>query len=103
MNDDKNRNCYGYKVTYSKGKPNNRISRNSNTPGISLSSFGNPLSQCIKEDWKRFLDDYFILWKENTHNFLEFKTHGNYINQNIQFKMQYNQKQFPFLDILVNK
>ncbi|XP_029636544.1 uncharacterized protein LOC115211902 [Octopus sinensis] len=68
-----------------------------------LSSFENPLSSYIKENWKRFLDDCFILWDENTDKPLEFRRILNTVNPKIQFTMEYNQKELPFLNILVKK
>ena len=69
----------------------------------SLSTFGYAISQYVIENWKRFLDDCFILWNENKEKLLEFKNILNNINPNLQFTMDSNQKELPFLDILIKK
>ena len=65
--------------------------------------FGDGFSNYLKENWKRFLDDCFILWIQNLNQLHEFKTLINSINDDIQFTMEYSNEKLPFLDILVIK
>ena len=69
----------------------------------SLVKFGEPFTQYSKENWKRFLDDCFIQWNKDINTLLDFQTLLNSINTNIQFTMEYNEEELPFLDILIKK
>ena len=68
-----------------------------------LEDFGNDFFIFIKSNWKRYLDDCFILWKYTLDKLKEFHILLNSINNNIQFTMDYSEKCLPFLDILVIK
>ena len=61
------------------------------------------LSEYIRENWSRFLDDCFILLEGNTINPHDLLTIINSLHKNIQFTMELSNEKIPFLDIMVNK
>lgn len=67
------------------------------------STFNLSFSKYIKEQWKRFLDDCFIIWTKNRDELNLFQNLLNNINPSIQFTMETDNNQLPFLDILVTK
>ncbi|CAC5379815.1 Toll-like receptor 4 [Mytilus coruscus] len=65
--------------------------------------FGHLFYKFLMENWKRYLDDCFILWNHSLDMLIEFKDLLNETNENIQFTMECNSNQLPFLDILIIK
>ncbi|CAC5415568.1 unnamed protein product [Mytilus coruscus] len=65
--------------------------------------FGHLFYKFLMKNWKRYLDDCFILLNHSSDMLIEFKDLLNEINENIQFTMEYNSNQLPFLDILIIK
>ncbi|CAI9724120.1 Hypothetical predicted protein [Octopus vulgaris] len=68
-----------------------------------LEKYGNTFSTYIQNNWKRYLDDCFILWDKSIEKLEEFKILLNGINDNIQFTMDHNEEELPFLDVLIKK
>ncbi|XP_014778431.1 uncharacterized protein LOC106875004 [Octopus bimaculoides] len=65
--------------------------------------FGENFQKYLLTNWKCYLDDCFILWPHNIEQLTKFKNLINSINHSIQFTMEYNHQQLPFLDILIIK
>ena len=64
--------------------------------------YGEELSNYIQHNWKRFLDDCFIIWNSNTCISLEeFYCKLNNMNENIQFTMERSRDKLPFLDVMI--
>lgn len=62
--------------------------------------YGESFATYIRNNWKRFLDDCFILW--NTDISVEnFHSELNGLNEHIQFTMNRSKSEMPFLDVLV--
>lgn len=57
----------------------------------------------IKENWKRYLDDCFIIWEQNHEHLLEFHNILNNLDPSLQFTIEFDKKSIPFLDVLVKK
>ena len=70
---------------------------------ISLQKYGSPFYSYITENWKRYLDDCFIISQENIDKLWDFKSTLNSLNSNIQFTMELSKEQLPFLDIMIKK
>ena len=68
-----------------------------------LVKYGNLFRNYVLKNWKRYLDDCFILWKESMEKLYEFKELINSLNDDIQFTMEFSLQQLPFLDILIIK
>lgn len=62
--------------------------------------FGTVVHGYLKENWKRYSDDCFIIWNDTIDKLINFKIMLNDFNSNIQFTMRYNNKQLSFLNIL---
>ena len=69
----------------------------------SIDLFDVEFQNYIMTNWKRYLDDCFILWNRSIDDLNQFKALINGINQNLQFTMEYSKCELPFLDILVMK
>ena len=69
----------------------------------SCRKFGNTFETYLIENWKRYLDDCFIIWNQDLNKLQEFKTLLNNIDDHIQFTMESSDKELPFLDILIIK
>ncbi|CAG2215320.1 unnamed protein product [Mytilus edulis] len=65
--------------------------------------FGSQFHKYILDNWKRYLDDCFILWTSSLEKLNEFRNLINDINKSIQFTMEFSDKQLPFLDILITE
>ncbi|GAB1609576.1 hypothetical protein Ahia01_001243400 [Argonauta hians] len=63
--------------------------------------FGDPFLLSLLNNWKRYLDDCFILWTHSTDQLMEFHNLLNSLNPNIQFTVENNHKQLPFLDVVI--
>ena len=61
------------------------------------------IRQYFVENWERFLDDFEILLKTDLIKTDDLLTILNSVNNDIQFSMELNDSQFPFLDILITK
>ena len=57
----------------------------------------------IRNTWKRYLDDVFILWTKPREELEKFHKLLNTLNPNIQFTIEYSDCSIPFLDIMVTK
>lgn len=66
-------------------------------------SFDEDISLYIKEKWKRFLDDYFILCTKATADLKKFHDIINSLHESIKFTMEYDEKQLSFIDIVIMK
>ena len=53
----------------------------------------------FKRNWKRFIDDCFILWTKSKSELVELKLLLNNLCPDIKFTMEYGHIQQPFLDI----
>ena len=60
-------------------------------------------TEYIKQNWKRFLDDCFILWLKTKNELCTFHQKINSLHPDIKFTMEFDEKVLPFLDILVQK
>ncbi|XP_060085696.1 uncharacterized protein LOC132565106 [Ylistrum balloti] len=65
--------------------------------------FGQEEKKDLKENFKRFLDDCFILWKKSDDDLRNFFTMLNELHPKIQFTMEKSKIRLPFLDILLFK
>ena len=57
--------------------------------------------QYIEQNWKRYLDDCFILWTKNEDDITKFHSILNIMNTDLSFTVEKNNEQLPFLDVLV--
>lgn len=64
--------------------------------GVSLQKYGHPFHHYIREIWKRYLEESFIIWKVTIDELLEFKSMHNNISPIVQFKMEYSTEQLLF-------
>lgn len=62
--------------------------------------YGSSFSEFIKENFKRFLDDCFIIWNKNT-SLAEFHDELNSLHSSITFTFESSDEELPFLDVLV--
>ena len=56
-----------------------------------------------KSNWKRYLDDCFILWNHSSEKLSIFHQLLNDLNPNIKFTLESSDTKLPFLDVLVIK
>jgi len=57
----------------------------------------------VKENWKRYLDDWFIFWERQIEDLIRFEKILNSLHKDIRFKMQVSDTELPFHDILFLK
>ncbi|XP_062612861.1 uncharacterized protein LOC134274600 [Saccostrea cucullata] len=57
----------------------------------------------IKSNWKRYLDDCFIIWNDSDANLEAFVNMMNDLDPDIKFTMDKSSQSIPFLDILITK
>ena len=57
--------------------------------------------QYLKAYWKRFLDDCFISWTKSEEELKTFHYILNKLHDDIKFTLEYDQKEQPFLDVMV--
>ncbi|XP_071172172.1 uncharacterized protein [Mytilus edulis] len=62
--------------------------------------YGNEFAIYIRQNWKRFLDDCFIIWNSDI-SVSDFHSDLNSLNPYIHFTINRNVREMPFLDILV--
>ena len=65
--------------------------------------FDKELADYIKDNWKRFLDDCFILWSKGEENLKKFHSILNNLHPDLKFTIEYNDERLPFLDVLLIK
>ena len=65
--------------------------------------YGNYFTDEFKRNWKRFLDDCFILWTKSKSELVELNLLLNTLHQDIIFTIEYSSEQQPFLDVLVKR
>lgn len=64
--------------------------------------YGNEFSSFLQRNWKRFLDDCFIVWTSTTCISLEeFSRELNSMDESIHFTMERSKFKMPFLDVLI--
>ena len=68
-----------------------------------LESVNKALSEYVKHNWKRFLDDCFIIWINSEHELTEFHELLNNLHTDIKFTIEQSDIQLSFLDIFTNK
>ena len=61
---------------------------------------GHEYSTLLRKDWKRFLDDCFIIWN-NDFDIDDFFRDLNKLHRDINFTMESSKISIPFLDVLV--
>ena len=64
---------------------------------------GQDFALYIKQNWKRFLDDCFIIWIKSLEELKQFHTIINELHPDISFTVEYDITKLPFLDILMIK
>ena len=57
----------------------------------------------VREQWKRYLDDCFILWTRSVEELHHFHNILNSLHSDIKFTIELNENKLPFLDILIIK
>ena len=57
----------------------------------------------VREQWKRYLDDCFILWTRSVEELHHFHNILNSLHSDIKFTIELNENKLPFLDILITK
>ena len=65
--------------------------------------YGNEFTRYIKDNWKRFLDDCFILWTTGEGNLKTFHSVLNELHSDLKFTMEYSNERLHFLDVLLIK
>ena len=65
--------------------------------------FGKDFARYIKDNWKRFLDDCFILWTKGEENLKIFHSVLNELHADLKFTIEYSNERLPFLDVLLIK
>lgn len=65
--------------------------------------FNHQTAQNIKNGWKRYLDDCFIIWDESDANLTVFLDIVNNLDPNINFTLDESAICIPFLDVLISK
>ena len=59
-------------------------------------SFNPNFTLFFMENWKRFLDNYFIPWMKSENELKYLHDILNNLHQDIKFTLEYNNKQLPF-------
>ena len=65
--------------------------------------YGKEFARYIKDNWKRFLDDCFILWTKGEENLKTFHSILNELHSDLKFTIEYSNERLPFLDVLLIK
>ena len=65
--------------------------------------YGKEFARYIKDNWKGFLDDCFILWTKGEDNLKTFHSVLNELHSDLKFTMEYSNERLPFLDVLLIK
>ena len=61
--------------------------------------FDKELAGYIKDNWKRFMDDCFILWSKGEENLIRFHSILNSLYPDLKFTIEYNVERLPYLDV----
>ena len=61
-------------------------------------TFGMSFSKTFIESWKRYLDDCFLLWTRTEEELLLLHKMLNNLNTHINFTMEFDRQELPFLD-----
>ena len=65
--------------------------------------YGDSVCQYVVRNWKRFIDDGFIMWKKSFGNVSEFIDILNSLDKNIKFTYESSDQSVSFLNLLVYK
>ncbi|XP_062571387.1 uncharacterized protein LOC134233429, partial [Saccostrea cucullata] len=65
--------------------------------------FDQQITENIKNNWKRYLDDCFIIWNDSDANLAAFLNIMNDLDPDINFTMEESLQSIPFLDVLIKK
>lgn len=65
--------------------------------------FGEEFSQTLKKNWKRYLDDCFIIWNKGDSELQRLKNILNDLDPDIKFTLEKSSTKIPFLDVVVKK
>ena len=65
--------------------------------------YGKEFARYIKDNWKRSLDDCFILWTKGEENLKTFHSLLNELHSDLKFTIEYSNKRLPGLDVLLIK
>ena len=65
--------------------------------------FGKDFARYIKDNWKRVLDDCFILWTKGEENLKTFHSVLNELHADLKITIEYSNERLPFLDVLLIK
>lgn len=65
--------------------------------------YGSNETENFIREFKRYLDDCFLLWRKSEEELLEFHNLLNNLHPKIQFTMEKDANELPFLDILLYK
>ena len=68
-----------------------------------LENVNKNLAEYVKNNWKRFLDDCFIIWLDSEKELTDFHEVINNLHSDIDFTIEKSEKQLSFLDILLIK
>ncbi len=66
-----------------------------------LDKYDEPVANYIKDQWKRYLDDCYILWKSSGGDLQQFHDLLQGLHPKIRFTRESSEEQLPFLDILM--
>jgi len=66
-------------------------------------SYSEEYADYIIKQWKRYIDDVFLLWKKDEGDIIDFHRLINSLCDDIQFTMEHSETKIPFLDVLVMK
>ena len=65
--------------------------------------YGKEFARYIKDNWKRFLDYYFILWTKGEENLKTLHSVLNELHSDLKFTIEYSNERLRFLDVLLIK
>jgi hypothetical protein len=68
-----------------------------------VTRWGEEDANTITSNWKRYLDDCFIVWNHSSEKLSVFHQLLNDLNSNIKFTLESSDTKLPFLDVLVIK
>ena len=65
--------------------------------------YGEDFEKYVRENFKRYIDDCFIIWDDSRRNIEDFHKLLNSLNPQISFSMEKSKTSIPFLDINVKR
>ncbi|MCG8094140.1 MAG: hypothetical protein JAZ17_11035 [Candidatus Thiodiazotropha endolucinida] len=68
-----------------------------------MSDTNEELANFIQEEWKRFLDDCFIIWTRSDDELTQFYQTLNNLHKDINFTIEKHKNKLPFLDVMIIK